>query len=186
MTVPEDDNKVLDQIISQNSCPDSKPRKRFVYGCFLENGEAMYGSVHTGRMPGLVAAARSGLELPIPPPELGGGALAQFGQFGADLPDLDQQAQDRLGRIIWWVQYPALISKIPAQNAVKVMPAVVATRTVPVAPATSSARCHYPDRIPYCTNCGGLGVDPDRESCVGVRYFRILHDSFRLLSVSVW
>jgi hypothetical protein len=55
----EDDNKVLDQIISQNSCPDSKFRKRFVYECFLKNGEAMYGSMHTERMPGLVAAARS-------------------------------------------------------------------------------------------------------------------------------
>ncbi|OAL53630.1 hypothetical protein IQ07DRAFT_628846 [Pyrenochaeta sp. DS3sAY3a] len=167
LSIPESDNRILDQIISQNICPDSKLKKRFVSGCFLKNGVAMYGFMRSGGMAGFVDMANAGFELPLPPPELDAGVVEQFDQMGNDIPRLNQQARGRLGRIVWWSQYPALLSKVPSNNPVKVIPAAVASRVAPAPTATASARCHYRDRIPYCNNCGGLAGNKERETCIG-------------------
>lgn len=140
--------------------------------CFFQNGEAIYGAMRNGGMRSILDMANSGIELPLPPPEIDGGIHDQFDAMGINLPGLDQQARGRLGRIVWWIQYPFLISHTRSDDPIKVIPSIVATRTVAAPPAaTTSSPCHISDRRPNCENCGGaIGKNTNSGgTCVGVR-----------------
>jgi hypothetical protein len=173
INIPEADNKVLSQILGQSVCPDTKRHKqrRFVSDCFFRNGEAMYGSMRDGGMPGLIDMANRGIQLPLPPGELDGGIMDQLELMGEGVPNLNQQARGRLANIVWWVQYPTLITHTGTENPVKVIPAMVATRVQAAPPAETSKRCHLPDRVPYCSNCGGDETKSTRNTCIGARLY---------------
>jgi hypothetical protein len=170
ITIPEADNKWLSDILSQNVCPDFKVRKqkRFVGDCFLKDGDAIYDSMRDGGFRSFVDMANAGMQLPLPPLELDGGHMGELELMADGIPELDQRARGRLAAIVWWVQYPTLITHTGTENAVKVIPAVAASHAQAAPPAETSKRCHHKNAVPYCTNCGGDDSKGTRTICVGV------------------